>query len=128
MFSLYELAGVFTNIVAGLAGARWGIRSTLARPLPAPRHFPAAPLSGLAGTRCGVRSTLARHFLYYFAPLLPTPPFLRHSARSHFPRATVPAPLSGLAGARWGIRSTLARPRHFTRATPTPLPAAPPLL
>lgn len=29
MFSLYELAGVVTNIVAGFAGARWGIRSTL---------------------------------------------------------------------------------------------------
>ena len=29
MFSLYELAGVFTNIAAGLAGARWGLRSTL---------------------------------------------------------------------------------------------------
>ena len=29
MFSLYELAGVATNLAAGLAGARWGIRSTL---------------------------------------------------------------------------------------------------
>ena len=29
MFSLYELAGVFTNIAAGLAGARWGLRATL---------------------------------------------------------------------------------------------------
>ncbi|NP_001171775.1 major facilitator superfamily-like [Saccoglossus kowalevskii] len=29
MFSLYELAGVFTNLVAGVAGARWGIKSTL---------------------------------------------------------------------------------------------------
>merc|ERR1740139_240115 len=24
MFSLYELAGAFTNLAAGLAGARWG--------------------------------------------------------------------------------------------------------
>ena len=29
MFSLYELAGVATNLVAGFAGSRWGIRSTL---------------------------------------------------------------------------------------------------
>lgn len=29
MFSMYELAGVFTNFLAGIAGARWGIRSTL---------------------------------------------------------------------------------------------------
>jgi MFS family permease len=29
MFSLYELAGVVTNLAAGLAGAKWGIRSTL---------------------------------------------------------------------------------------------------
>lgn len=29
MFSLYELAGVVTNLAAGLAGARWGIRCTL---------------------------------------------------------------------------------------------------
>ena len=29
MFSLYELAGVFTNLLAGLMGARWGIKSTL---------------------------------------------------------------------------------------------------
>jgi hypothetical protein len=29
MFSLYELAGVVTNIAAGMAGARWGIRATL---------------------------------------------------------------------------------------------------
>jgi hypothetical protein len=29
MFSLYELAGVVTNLAAGFAGARWGIRSTL---------------------------------------------------------------------------------------------------
>jgi MFS family permease len=29
MFSLYEMAGVVTNLAAGLAGARWGIRSTL---------------------------------------------------------------------------------------------------
>ncbi|GMI31223.1 hypothetical protein TeGR_g3050 [Tetraparma gracilis] len=29
MFSLYELAGVVTNLLAGVAGARWGIRSTL---------------------------------------------------------------------------------------------------
>jgi MFS family permease len=29
MFSLYELAGVATNLAAGLAGARWGIRATL---------------------------------------------------------------------------------------------------
>lgn len=26
MFTLYELAGVFTNLAAGLMGARWGIR------------------------------------------------------------------------------------------------------
>ena len=29
MFSLYEVAGVFTNFLAGVAGARWGIKSTL---------------------------------------------------------------------------------------------------
>ena len=29
MFSLYELAGVFTNLAAGLMGARWGIKVTL---------------------------------------------------------------------------------------------------
>eukprot|EP00584_Thalassiosira_punctigera_P025406 CAMPEP_0172548838 /NCGR_PEP_ID=MMETSP1067-20121228/18052_1 /TAXON_ID=265564 ORGANISM="Thalassiosira punctigera, Strain Tpunct2005C2" /NCGR_SAMPLE_ID=MMETSP1067 /ASSEMBLY_ACC=CAM_ASM_000444 /LENGTH=592 /DNA_ID=CAMNT_0013336127 /DNA_START=217 /DNA_END=1995 /DNA_ORIENTATION=- len=29
MFSLYELAGVFTNLAAGMMGARWGIRLTL---------------------------------------------------------------------------------------------------
>jgi len=29
MFVLYELAGVFTNLLAGVAGARWGIRATL---------------------------------------------------------------------------------------------------
>ena len=29
MFGLYELAGVFTNVLAGVAGARWGIRPTL---------------------------------------------------------------------------------------------------
>jgi hypothetical protein len=29
MFSLYEALGVVTNIAAGLAGARWGIRATL---------------------------------------------------------------------------------------------------
>ena len=29
MFTLYELAGVFTNLAAGLMGARWGIRFTL---------------------------------------------------------------------------------------------------
>lgn len=29
MFTLYELAGVFTNLVAGMMGARWGIRFTL---------------------------------------------------------------------------------------------------
>jgi len=29
MFSLYETAGVVTNLAAGLAGARWGIRCTL---------------------------------------------------------------------------------------------------
>jgi len=29
MFSLYELAGVVTNLLAGIAGARWGIRVTL---------------------------------------------------------------------------------------------------
>ena len=29
MFSLYELAGVFTNLAAGLMGARWGIKFTL---------------------------------------------------------------------------------------------------
>ena len=29
MFSLYELAGVATNLAAGLAGSRWGIKSTL---------------------------------------------------------------------------------------------------
>ena len=28
-FTLYELAGVFTNLGAGVAGARWGIKSTL---------------------------------------------------------------------------------------------------
>jgi MFS family permease len=29
MFSLYELAGVFTNLAAGFMGAKWGIRCTL---------------------------------------------------------------------------------------------------
>ena len=29
MFSLYEALGVVTNVAAGLAGARWGIRATL---------------------------------------------------------------------------------------------------
>lgn len=29
MFSLYELAGVVTNLLAGVMGARWGIKSTL---------------------------------------------------------------------------------------------------
>jgi hypothetical protein len=29
MFSLYELAGVATNLAAGLAGSRWGIKSTM---------------------------------------------------------------------------------------------------
>ena len=29
MFTLYELAGVVTNLAAGLAGAKWGIRATL---------------------------------------------------------------------------------------------------
>eukprot|EP00899_Mesostigma_viride_P013176 jgi/Mesvir1/2185/Mv16690-RA.2 len=29
MFTLYELGGVFTNLLAGVAGARWGIRLTL---------------------------------------------------------------------------------------------------
>ena len=29
MFTLYELAGVVTNLAAGLAGAKWGIRCTL---------------------------------------------------------------------------------------------------
>jgi hypothetical protein len=28
-FTLYELAGVFTNLGAGVAGARWGIKATL---------------------------------------------------------------------------------------------------
>jgi hypothetical protein len=29
MFTLYEVAGVVTNLAAGLMGARWGIKSTL---------------------------------------------------------------------------------------------------
>ena len=29
MFTLYECAGVVTNLAAGFAGARWGIRFTL---------------------------------------------------------------------------------------------------
>jgi hypothetical protein len=29
MFTLYELAGVVTNLLAGLMGARWGIKATL---------------------------------------------------------------------------------------------------
>eukprot|EP00889_Picochlorum_renovo_P001932 jgi/Picre1/28962/NNA_004356.t1 len=29
MFSFYELAGVLTNLVAGMLGARWGIKTTL---------------------------------------------------------------------------------------------------
>lgn len=29
MFTLYELAGVFTNLAAGMMGARWGIRFTM---------------------------------------------------------------------------------------------------
>merc|ERR1712100_1002779 len=28
MFTLYEAAGVVTNLVAGVAGAKWGIRAT----------------------------------------------------------------------------------------------------
>ena len=28
-FTLYELAGVFTNLGAGIAGAKWGIKYTL---------------------------------------------------------------------------------------------------
>jgi len=29
MFTLYELAGVVTNLLAGLMGAKWGIKWTL---------------------------------------------------------------------------------------------------
>jgi hypothetical protein len=29
MFTLYELAGVVTNLAAGMMGARWGIKWTL---------------------------------------------------------------------------------------------------
>lgn len=29
MFTLYEVAGVVTNLLAGVAGAKWGIRATL---------------------------------------------------------------------------------------------------
>lgn len=29
MFTLYEVAGVVTNLLAGIAGSRWGLRSTL---------------------------------------------------------------------------------------------------
>lgn len=29
LFTLYELAGVVTNLVAGVMGAKWGIRATL---------------------------------------------------------------------------------------------------
>ena len=29
MFTLYEVAGVVTNLLAGIAGSRWGIRNTL---------------------------------------------------------------------------------------------------
>jgi hypothetical protein len=29
MFSMYELAGVVTNLCAGMMGARWGIKTTL---------------------------------------------------------------------------------------------------
>jgi MFS family permease len=29
MFTLYEVAGVVTNLLAGLMGARWGIKATL---------------------------------------------------------------------------------------------------
>jgi hypothetical protein len=29
MFTLYELAGVFTNLAAGFMGAKWGIKYTL---------------------------------------------------------------------------------------------------
>lgn len=29
MFSFYELAGMATNLLAGLMGAKWGIKSTL---------------------------------------------------------------------------------------------------
>eukprot|EP00798_Chlamydomonas_sp_ICE-L_P027496 gene27496-4805_t len=29
MFTAYELAGVFTNLLAGIAGAKWGIKTTL---------------------------------------------------------------------------------------------------
>jgi len=29
MFTCYEVAGVFTNLLAGLAGAKWGIKTTL---------------------------------------------------------------------------------------------------
>ena len=28
-FTLYELAGVLTNLLAGIAGSRWGLRATL---------------------------------------------------------------------------------------------------
>eukprot|EP00878_Enallax_costatus_P015890 GHUV01016656.1.p1 GENE.GHUV01016656.1~~GHUV01016656.1.p1 ORF type:complete len:571 (+),score=121.87 GHUV01016656.1:190-1902(+) len=40
MFSLYELAGVITNLLAGLMGARWGIKATL--------------LTGLTLQLCGI--------------------------------------------------------------------------
>jgi sugar phosphate permease len=29
MFTLYEVAGVVTNLLAGLMGAKWGIKTTL---------------------------------------------------------------------------------------------------
>eukprot|EP00879_Flechtneria_rotunda_P003158 GHRR01003380.1.p1 GENE.GHRR01003380.1~~GHRR01003380.1.p1 ORF type:complete len:394 (+),score=103.63 GHRR01003380.1:590-1771(+) len=40
MFTLYEVAGVVTNLLAGLMGARWGIKSTL--------------LTGLTLQLCGI--------------------------------------------------------------------------
>ena len=29
LFMLYELAGVVTNLLAGIAGAKWGLKATL---------------------------------------------------------------------------------------------------
>lgn len=40
MFSMYELAGVVTNLMAGVMGARWGIKTTL--------------LTGLSLQMCGI--------------------------------------------------------------------------
>jgi MFS family permease len=54
MFSLYELAGVATNLLAGLMGAAWGIKATLLTGTCATRR---ARVSGApAATACAALS------------------------------------------------------------------------